>query len=47
MKRQRVTEWLEKTGPIYMLPAGSSLQIKDTRRPKAKGWKKTAHANGS
>ena len=43
-KRQRLAEWIQKDPYICCLQE-SHLKTRDTYRLKAKGWKKTIHAN--
>ena len=40
----RVTEWIKKTKPNYMLPK-RYLSFKDTHRLEVKRWKNIFHAN--
>lgn len=37
----------EKSRPYHKLSMRDSLQLKDTHRLKAKGWRKVIHANGN
>ena len=45
-KRQRLAEWIQKQDPYISCIQETHLKIKDTYRPKMKGWKKILHTNG-
>ena len=40
IKRHRVTEWIKKTRPVYMLPTRNSLQNKRHTQTESKGMEK-------
>ena len=44
-KRQRMAEWIQKQNPYICCLQETHLKIRDTYRPKVKGWKKIFHAN--
>ena len=45
-KRQRLAEWIQKQDPYICCLQETHLKIRDTYRPKVKGWKKIFHTNG-
>ena len=44
-KRQRLAEWTKKQDPYICYLQETHLKMRDTYRPKEKGWKKIFHAN--
>ena len=45
-KRNRLTEWIQKTSSIFMGFTRNPLGSKDTNRLQVRGWKTIFHANG-
>ena len=45
IKRQKVTEWIQKQDPYICCLQETHLETRDTYRLKVKGWKKIFHAN--
>ena len=45
-KRQRLAEWIQKQDPYICCQQETHLKIRDTYRPKVKGWKNIFHDNG-
>ena len=39
IKRYKVAEWIRKQGSYICCFQDTHLRLKDTERPKAKGWK--------
>ena len=44
-KRQILAEWVQKQDPYICYLQETHLKMRDTYRPKEKGWKKIFHAN--
>ena len=44
-KRQSLAEWTKKQDPYICCLQETHLKMRDTYRPKEKGWKKIFHAN--
>ena len=45
-KRKRLAEWIQRQDPYICCLQETHLKIRDTYRPKVKGWKKMFHTNG-
>ena len=46
-KRHRLVEWIQKQDPYICCLQETHFRLKDTYRPKVRGWKKIFHANVS
>ena len=46
-KRQRLAEWIQKQDPYICCLQETHFRLKDTYRPKLKGWKNIFHEHGN
>ena len=45
-KRHKLAEWIQKQDPFICCLQETHFRLRDTYRPKVRGWKKMFHANG-
>ena len=46
-KRHRLAEWIQKQDPYICCLQETHFRLKDTYRPKLKGWKNIFHEHGN